>query len=62
MKMKIPQTQDWIRNWSRKGDVIEYYESDNKEGYSLNPEDISAKKIQSKRYGKCERYSRNCWI
>jgi DNA polymerase, archaea type len=31
---------------SKKGDVIEYYEADNKEGYSLNPEDISAKKYK----------------
>ena len=29
---------------ARKGDVIEYYESDSKEGYSLNPQDISFKK------------------
>jgi hypothetical protein len=32
---------------ARKGDVIEYYESDNnKEGYSLNPEDISIRKYK----------------
>jgi DNA polymerase elongation subunit (family B) len=29
---------------ARKGDVIEYYESDNKVGYSLTPQDISFKK------------------
>jgi DNA polymerase elongation subunit (family B) len=29
---------------ARKGDVIEYYESDNKVGYSLNPQDISFRK------------------
>jgi hypothetical protein len=29
-----------------KGDVIEYYESDNKEGYSLNPQDISIRKYK----------------
>lgn len=28
---------------ARKGDVIEYFESDNKEGYSLNPQDVSVK-------------------
>ena len=32
---------------ARKGDVIEYYESDNKEGYSLNPQDISVRKYQT---------------
>ena len=32
---------------ARKGDIIEYYESDNnKEGYSLNPQDISVKKYK----------------
>lgn len=32
---------------ARKGDVIEYYESDgNKEGYSLNPRDISIRKYK----------------
>ena len=32
---------------ARKGDVIEYFESDNnKEGYSLNPQDISVKKYK----------------
>ena len=31
---------------ARKGDVIEYYESDSKEGYSLNPQDISFKKYR----------------
>ena len=31
---------------ARKGDIIEYYESDNKEGYSLNPQDISIKKYK----------------
>jgi DNA polymerase elongation subunit (family B) len=31
---------------ARKGDVIEYFESDNKEGYSLNPQDISIKKYK----------------
>jgi DNA polymerase elongation subunit (family B) len=31
---------------ARKGDVIAYYESDNKEGYSLNPQDISFKKYR----------------
>jgi DNA polymerase elongation subunit (family B) len=30
----------------RKGDVIEYFESDNKEGYSLNAEDISIRKYK----------------
>jgi DNA polymerase elongation subunit (family B) len=29
---------------ARKGDVIGYFESDNKEGYSPNPQDISVKK------------------
>jgi DNA polymerase elongation subunit (family B) len=33
---------------ARKGDVIEYYESDNnKEGYSLNPQDISISKYKA---------------
>jgi DNA polymerase, archaea type len=33
---------------ARKGDVIEYFESDkNKEGYSLNPQDISIKKYKA---------------
>jgi DNA polymerase elongation subunit (family B) len=31
---------------ARKGDVIEYFESDNKEGYSLNHQDISVKKYK----------------
>jgi DNA polymerase, archaea type len=31
---------------ARKGDVIEYFESDGKEGYSLNPQDISVKKYK----------------
>jgi DNA polymerase, archaea type len=32
---------------ARKGDVIEYFETDkNKEGYSLNPQDISIKKYK----------------
>jgi len=31
---------------ARKGDVIEYFESDSREGYSLNPEDISIKKYK----------------
>jgi DNA polymerase elongation subunit (family B) len=32
---------------ARKGDIIEYYESDNnREGYSLNPEDISIRKYK----------------
>ena len=32
---------------ARKGDIIEYFESDNnKEGYSLNPQDISVKKYK----------------
>jgi DNA polymerase I len=31
---------------ARKGDVIEYYESDNKEGYSLSPQNISIKKYK----------------
>ena len=31
---------------ARKGDVIEYYESDNREGYSLNPQDISIRKYK----------------
>ena len=26
---------------ARKGDIIEYFEADNKEGYSLNPQEIS---------------------
>ena len=34
---------------ARKGDVIiKYYESENKEGYSLNPQDISIKKYKIK--------------
>jgi hypothetical protein len=32
---------------ARKGDVIEYFESDNKEGYSLNAHDISIKKYKA---------------
>ena len=32
---------------ARKGDVIEYFESDNKEGYSLNPQDISIRKYKA---------------
>jgi DNA polymerase elongation subunit (family B) len=32
---------------ARKGDVIEYFESDNKEGYSLNPHDISISKYKA---------------
>jgi hypothetical protein len=31
---------------ARKGDVIEYFESDNKEGYSLNAYDLSIKKYE----------------
>jgi hypothetical protein len=31
---------------ARKGDVIEYFESDSKEGCSLNPQDISIKKYK----------------
>jgi hypothetical protein len=31
---------------ARKGDIIEYYESDNKEGYSLNPQDVSVRKYK----------------
>jgi DNA polymerase elongation subunit (family B) len=31
---------------ARKGDVIEYFESDNKEGYSLNPQEISISKYK----------------
>jgi DNA polymerase, archaea type len=31
---------------ARKGDVIEYYESDNREGYSLNPQEISIRKYK----------------
>jgi DNA polymerase elongation subunit (family B) len=31
---------------ARKGDVIEYYESDTKEGYSLNPQEISIRKYK----------------
>jgi DNA polymerase, archaea type len=31
---------------ARKGDIIEYFESDNKEGYSLNPQDISVRKYK----------------
>jgi hypothetical protein len=32
---------------ARKGDIIEYFESDNnKEGYSLNPQDISIRKYK----------------
>ena len=31
---------------SKKGDVIEYFESDNKESYSLNPREISIKKYK----------------
>ena len=31
---------------ARKGDIIEYFESDNKEGYSLNPQEISVKKYK----------------
>ena len=36
---------------ARKGDVIEYYEADNKEGYSLNPQEISSRKYK-KHYGR----------
>jgi hypothetical protein len=32
---------------ARKGDVIEYYESDNKEGYSLNPQNITISKYKT---------------
>jgi hypothetical protein len=32
---------------ARKGDVIEYYESDNREGYSLNAQDISIRKYKA---------------
>ena len=32
---------------ARKGDVIEYYESDSKEGYSLNPQEISVRKYKT---------------
>jgi DNA polymerase elongation subunit (family B) len=32
---------------ARKGDVIEYYESENKEGYSLNPQEISIRKYKA---------------
>jgi hypothetical protein len=32
---------------ARKGDVIEYYESDNKEGYSLSPQEISIRKYKT---------------
>src|SRR5439155_17145375 len=33
---------------ARKGDIIEYFESDNnKEGYSLNSQDISIKKYKT---------------
>ena len=31
---------------ARKGDIIEYFESDSKEGYSLDPGDISVKKYK----------------
>lgn len=31
---------------ARKGDIIEYFESDNKDGYSLNPQDISFRKYK----------------
>jgi DNA polymerase elongation subunit (family B) len=31
---------------ARKGDVIEYFESDSKEGYSLNPQEISIRKYK----------------
>ena len=31
---------------ARKGDVIEYYESDSREGYSLNPQEISIRKYK----------------
>ena len=31
---------------ARKGDVIEYFEADTKEGYSLHPQDISARKYK----------------
>ena len=31
---------------ARKGDVIEYYESDTKEGYSLNQQEISIRKYK----------------
>jgi hypothetical protein len=32
---------------ARRGDVIEYYESDIKEGYSLNPQEISIRKYKA---------------
>jgi hypothetical protein len=32
---------------ARKGNVIEYYESDNKEGYSLSPHEISIRKYKT---------------
>jgi DNA polymerase elongation subunit (family B) len=32
---------------ARKGDIIEYYESENKEGYSLNPQEISIRKYKT---------------
>lgn len=31
---------------ARKGDVIEYYESDSREGYSLNPQEVSTRKYK----------------
>jgi DNA polymerase elongation subunit (family B) len=31
---------------ARKGNIIEYFESDSKEGYSLNPQDISVRKYK----------------
>ena len=31
---------------ARKGDVIEYFEADNKEGYSLHPQEISSRKYK----------------
>jgi hypothetical protein len=31
---------------ARKGELIEYFESDNREGYSLNSQDISVKKYK----------------
>jgi hypothetical protein len=31
---------------ARKGDIIEYFESDSKEGYSIDPRDLSIKKYK----------------
>jgi hypothetical protein len=33
--------------FSHSGDIIEYFESDNKEGYSLNPQEISIRKYKA---------------